>query len=99
VTIRKALTVLEAAVLEFKKRDIDTPAVREALEVLEAFVKPEWLIPQFRNHVAREDRSPVSLEGQQHVLRTTFPAIRESVRVLIGERMDKLARQFAATTI
>jgi hypothetical protein len=35
--------------------------------------------------------------GDDQVLRTTFPAIRESVRLLIGERMDKLARQFAAT--
>jgi hypothetical protein len=55
------------------------------------------LIPQCRDHVAREDRSSVSLEGQQQVLRTTFPAVRESVQVLIGERMDKLTRQFAAT--
>ena len=36
-------------------------------------------------------------EGQQLVLRATFPGIRESVKDLLGKQMDALARQFAAT--
>ena len=37
------------------------------------------------------------LEGQQQVLRATFPGIRNSVKELIGRKMDALARQFHAT--
>jgi hypothetical protein len=44
-----------------------------------------------------ERRKGVALEGQQQVLRATFPGIRESVRELLGKRMDHLARQFAAS--
>jgi hypothetical protein len=36
-------------------------------------------------------------EGQQQVLRATFPGIRNSVKELIGKQMDVLARRFAAT--
>jgi hypothetical protein len=31
------------------------------------------------------------------VFRVTFPGIRDSIRELIGKRMDALARKFAAT--
>ena len=36
-------------------------------------------------------------EGQQQVLRPSFDGIWDSVRDLLGMRLDKLARQFAAT--
>jgi hypothetical protein len=36
-------------------------------------------------------------EGQQQVFRATFPGIRDSVRELLGQKMDRLARDFAAT--
>ena len=36
-------------------------------------------------------------EGQQQVLRATFPGIRDSVKELIGKQTDALARNFAAT--
>jgi hypothetical protein len=35
MTVLEALAVLEAATLECKQRDIDTPEVREALDLLE----------------------------------------------------------------
>jgi hypothetical protein len=35
MTVLEALAVLEAAVLECKKRDVNTPEVREALDFLE----------------------------------------------------------------
>ena len=36
-------------------------------------------------------------EGQQQVLRATFPGIRDSVKELIGKQMDALARKFHET--
>jgi hypothetical protein len=45
MTVLEALAVLEAAVVECKRRDIDT--VKPALELLEPYIRPEWLIPQF----------------------------------------------------
>ena len=84
--------------LECKHRNIDTPELREALNFLEPHIQPAWLIPQFREHALDHDqRDGVALEGQQQVLRATFPRIRESVRELLGKRMDKLAREFART--
>ena len=86
-----------AAVLEYKTRDINTPEVREALDVLEPHVWPEWLIPQFRHHLERDPNVAVDKKGQQQVLRETFPGIRESVKDLLRVRMDTLTREFAAT--
>jgi hypothetical protein len=98
VTILEALAILEAAVLECKKRDVDTPEVREALDFLEPHIYPKWLIPQYRDHVLDHDRTTdVALEGQQQVLRATFPGIRDTVRVLLEVRMDSLARKFHET--
>jgi hypothetical protein len=98
MTILEALAILESAVLECKKRSIDTSEVREALDLLDLYIRPEWLIPQFRLHVHRHG-SPVAWEkeGQQQVLRATFPGIRDSVKELIGKQTDALARNFAAT--
>jgi hypothetical protein len=92
MTVLEALAILEAAVLECKKRDINTPEVGAALDLLEPYVRPTWLIPQFRHHVVSEcTDSPGEREGQQQVLRVTFPGIRDSVRVLLEVRMDRLA--------
>jgi hypothetical protein len=98
MTILEALAILESAVLECKKRSIDTSEVREALDLLDLYIRPEWLIPQFRLHVHRHG-SPVAWEkeGQQQALRATFPGIRDSVKELIGKQTDALARNFAAT--
>jgi hypothetical protein len=63
-----------------------------------AHIQPEWLIPQFRDH-ALEKRTDnhVDREGQQQVLRATFPGIRDSVKELIGMMMDALPRKFHET--
>jgi hypothetical protein len=99
MTILQALAILEAAVLESKKRDINTPEVKAALDLLEPYIRPTWLVPQFRNNLERTPAGPleVSKEGQQQVLRATFPGIRDSVRELLGVRMDALARKFHET--
>ena len=33
-----------------KQRDINTPELTEALNLLEPYIRPAWLIPQFRHH-------------------------------------------------
>jgi hypothetical protein len=91
----EALAILESATVECKKRDINTPEVRDALDLLEPHIRPEWLIPQFRYHL--DPSVEVDKEGQQQVLRATFPGIRKSVKDLLEKQMDALARQFAAT--
>jgi hypothetical protein len=81
-----------------EERDVDTPEMREALDFLEPHIRPQWLIPQYRDHVLGHDRTTeVALEGQQQVLRATFSGIRDSVRELVGRKMDALTREFAAT--
>jgi hypothetical protein len=93
----EALAILETAVLECKKRKIDTPEVREALYLLEPHIHPAWLVPQYRHALDGHGDRGYDREGQQQVLRPTFEGIRDSVRELIGKQMDALARQFAAT--
>ena len=98
MTALEALAILEAAVLECKKRDINTPEVKEALDFFEPYIWPEWVIPQFRNHVENQREPLENREGQQQVLRATVPGIRDCVRELLRGRMDVLARKFHETT-
>src|SRR5215468_5724206 len=87
MTVLEALAILEAAVLECKKREVDTPELRAALDFLEPHIQPAWLIPQFRHNLDGErEREYAAREGQQQVCRVTFPGIRNSVRALIGKR-------------
>ena len=98
MTILEAPAILEAAVLECKKRDINTPELREALVLLERYVWPKSLVPQFRDHALKErSNNDFDRESQQQVLRATFPGIRDAVRELLGLRMDALARKFHET--
>jgi hypothetical protein len=97
MTVSEALAILESATLECQKRDINTPEVMEALNLLEPHIQPSWLIPQFRYHLDRDPSVEVNKEIQKPVLRATFPAIRESVRELLGKRMDALTRKFHET--
>jgi hypothetical protein len=98
MTILEAVSILEAAVFGCKKRDVNTREVNQALDLLEPYTRPAWLIQQFRHHVLSERTdSPGDREGQQQVLRVTFPGIRDSVRILLEVRMDALARKFRET--
>jgi hypothetical protein len=95
VTVLEAVAILEAAVLGCKKRNINTPEVNQALDLFEPYIRPTWLIPQFRHHVLSERTdNPGDREGQQQVLRVSFSGIRDSVRVLLEIRMDRLALKF-----
>jgi hypothetical protein len=77
MTVLEALKIIEAATLECKDRNVKTPEVEQALDVLEPLVQPKWLIPQFRNHLDVDRQPGVAREGQQG-LRATFPGIRRS---------------------
>src|SRR5262245_43743565 len=95
MTVLEALAILETATLECKKREVDTPALRAALDFLEPHIQPAWLIPQFRHNLdGEQERDYAAREGQQQVFRATFPGIRNSVRTLIGKQADALARKF-----
>ena len=69
----QALAILESAVLECKQRSIDTPEVMEALDLLAPHIQRQWVILQFRSHLHRDPKVEVDAEGQQLVLRATFP--------------------------
>ena len=94
----EASAILEAATLECKKREVDTPELRAALDFLEPHIQPAWLIPQLRHNLDGErGHDYAAREGQQQIFRVTFPGIRYSVRVLFEVRMDSLARKFHET--
>ena len=98
MNIFEALAILESAVLECKKREVDTPELRKALDLLEPYIQPAWLIPQFRHNLDGEQGNDYSTrEGQQQIFRVTFPGIRAAVRELLGKKMDALSRKVAAT--
>jgi hypothetical protein len=95
MTILQALKILENAVLDCKRSDVDTADVREALELLESHIRPNWLVLRFRAHIERARNADVELEEQQQVLSITFPGIRDAVREVVRRNMDKLARRYA----
>ena len=93
----QALAILEDALLECKRRDVDTPEVAEALDFLEPHIRPTWLVLQYRHALDEHGDLDYEREGQQQVLRPSFDGIRKSVRDLLKMRLDKLKRQSATT--
>lgn len=83
MTFLEALDILEAATLECNARDIDLPEVTAALDLLEPYVRPDWVVPQFRYHLQRESDNEDDLRCQQQVLSATFPVIRDSIMRLM----------------
>jgi hypothetical protein len=58
------------------------------------------LIPQFRHHALNErSDNYVEREGQNQVLRATFPGIRNSVRELIGKRRELIELALPLTSL
>src|SRR5215471_18015852 len=90
MTVLEALAILEAATLECKRREVNTPELRAALDFLEPHVQPAWLIPQFRHNLdgEREDEY-AAREGQQQIFRVTLVSEIQS-GVLIGKPADAL---------
>ena len=54
MTVLEALAILESATLECKQRDVNTPEVSEAMNLLESYIWPKWLILQFRHNLDGE---------------------------------------------
>ena len=76
--------------LECKKKNVNTPEVSTALDLLKPYNWVKWLILQFRNHALEECTSDeVDPEGQQ-VLSATFL---EAVRELLSVRMERTGAQ------
>ena len=86
-----ALKILEAATLDSKKRNIDTPEVRKALDLLDPVCQPTWRVAGFRHQLKpHAGQSGHELEGQQQVLRVYFGGIYTCVRQLLPARIEKL---------
>ena len=94
MTIFEALAILETAVLDCKKKNVNTPEATAALDLLAPYVRPKLAVAEFGHHLQSGE---TGREGQQQVLCTTFPKIRNSVRELVGTEMDALARDFPDT--
>ena len=89
MTVVRALAILEAATLECKKRDINTPEVRQASDFLEPYIQPPWLIPQYRHELDAVGDTVVDREGQQPVLHGSFRGIRTSIRELLANESGR----------
>jgi hypothetical protein len=96
MNIFEALNILESAVLDCEKRNVNTEAT-EALNLLAPYVRPRLVLARFRHHIASDNDNAHKKEDQQQALRVTFSAIRNSVRELIGTEMDALAHDFPDT--
>ena len=73
MTVLEALAILEASVLECKKRDINTQEVKKGAGFVGAVYLAEVVDSQFRHSVENEEQPLEKREGQQQVLRATFP--------------------------
>ena len=89
--VLEALRILEVATVECKLRSIDTPEVREALDLLDPYCRSTWYVGEFRSHLVpcRESVGP-SLEGQQQNLRVNFGGIYRNVRRLLAAEVGRL---------
>ena len=102
VRILEALDILEAATIECKHRPIDTPEVREALDLLAPYSRPTWFIEGFRSHLRLPEKfAPLDLgsvrEGQQQNLRVDFNGIYRNVRRLLNYRLGRLGTRYVRT--
>jgi len=97
MTIIEAITTLEIATAECRNKNVDTPAVNQALNVVELYVRPEWVVPQFRYHLQREGNSAIDIEDQRAVLSATFCIINVCVKELVRKTMEALACEYDET--
>ena len=90
-----ALKVLQDAVVYCKTRDIDTPEILEALDILGAHCSAKREIKEFRNNLRPvKVKNRRDVDGQQRRLRVHFSGIYTSVRQLLEGRILRLAAQY-----
>jgi hypothetical protein len=97
MTIIEAINILEIATVECKNKDVDRPDVNQALDVVELYVRPEWVVPQFRYHLQREGNNAIDIADQQAVLNGTFFIINDCLKELVRKTMEALACEFDET--
>jgi len=97
VRLLEALKILEAATLDSKKRDIDTPEVRQALETLDPICTPKWRVTGFSasakasfrtigSRVRRSTASPAGLFWRYlHLRETVAPGANQKIKLLVQE--------------
>ena len=96
--ILEALRILEDATVECKVRDIDTPDVKEALDLLDPYCRPTWFIEGFRNHLRPgKGQFGPEFEGQQQNLRVNFGGIHADVRHMLISRIGRLGVRYCKT--
>jgi len=88
LTVLQALAILEAATLNCREININTPAISAAFSILEPRIQPKWLIPQFRCYLDN---------AQEGRLRVTFLEIRAAVAQSVRTKRDSLALKFHYT--
>jgi hypothetical protein len=97
VRVLEALKILEVATVECKLRSIETPEVREALDLLDPYCRPTWYVDEFRSHLAPCHDFGPSLEGQQQNLRVNFGGIYRNVRRLLAAQVGRLRFRYSKT--
>ena len=93
--VLEALKILETAVVECFDRSIETAEVREALDVLEPYVFPDFLVPRFRMHLIPMQRREFFLRQQQDLLKATYGRIYRSIRWKLDQRLQTLRHRQA----
>src|SRR5262245_57306091 len=83
MTIFEALVILESAVSECKKRNVNTPEATTALDLVAPYVRPKLVVAHFRHHIAGEHEK----EDQQEALRATFTTGEEQATRSDGSRL------------
>lgn len=94
--VLEALKILEEATLDCKTRDINTPEVRTALDVLQPYCRPAWRIAGFRDHLQPHDQGS-EREGQQQVLRVYFSGIYGNIKQLLSTHIKQLNYRYEKT--
>ena len=97
MTIIEAIIILEIATAECRSKDVDTPAVNQALNVVELYVRPEWVVPQFRYHLRRLGNSAIDIADQQGILSAMFSIINDCLKDLVRKTMEALACEYDET--
>src|SRR6266403_3966127 len=97
--VLEALRILDDATVECKVRNIDTPDVKEALDLLDPYCRPAWFVRTFRDSLQR-GMNYIGLpefEGQQQMLRVQFAGIYRNVRQLLIARLGRLGAKYCKT--
>lgn len=84
----EALKILEDATRDCKRRNIDKPEVREALDTIDPYCLPRSLVKEFREHLHPDPgQLGPDIEGQQNALRRVGPSYVLASSTISSQRM------------